>query len=194
VRDVLDALEAARGPGGVRGGRHQLAHLQVVDPADVPRFAAVGAAANLQALWACHEPQMDELTIPFLGSPRAEQQYPFGDLHRAGATLVMGSDWPVSTPDPLAALHVAVNRTPPGEPGVEPLLPEQALPLPVALAAYTAGSAWANGVDDRSGSISVGKDADLVVLDRDPFAAPAAELADARVERTYVAGRLVAGG
>lgn len=193
VRDVLDALEAVRRSSGSTGGRHQLAHLQVVDPADVPRFAALGAAANLQALWACHEPQMDELTIPFLGSPRAGQQYPFGDLHRAGATLVMGSDWPVSSPDPLAALHVAVNRTPPGEPGVEPLLPEQALPLPVALAAYTAGSAWANGVDDRSGSITVGKDADLVVLDRNPFAAPMSELADARVVRAYVAGRPVAG-
>ena len=190
IRDVLDALEAI-GPGS--GGRHQLAHLQVVDPADVPRFAALGAAANLQALWACHEPQMDELTIPFLGGPRAGQQYPFGDLHRAGATLVMGSDWPVSSPDPLAALHVAVNRTPPGEAGVEPLLPEQALSLPVALTAYTAGSAWATGIEDRSGSITVGKDADLVVLDRDPFAAPASELADARVVSTWVAGRLVAG-
>ncbi|MDP5183616.1 amidohydrolase family protein [Blastococcus sp. BMG 814] len=191
VREVLDALTNARRLNGATGNRHHLAHLQVVDPADVPRFARLGATANLQALWACHEPQMDELSIPFLGSPRAERQYPFGDLHRAGATLAMGSDWPVSSPDPLAALHVAVNRTAPETPAAAPFLLEQALSLPVALAAYTAGSAHIDGIDDRSGSITVGKDADLVVLDRNPFAAPPCEIGEARVQRTYVAGRLV---
>ena len=94
---------------------------------------------------------MTELTLPFLGAERARWQYPFGDLHRAGARLVAGSDWPVSTPDPLAAIHVAVNRTAYGEPGragTEPFLPEQALALETAFAAYTSGSAWVNHRDD----------------------------------------------
>jgi predicted amidohydrolase YtcJ len=191
VREVLDAIAAARVANGPSGNRHHLAHLQVVDPADVPRFRALGAAANVQALWACHEPQMDELTIPFLGGERALRQYPFGDLHRAGATLALGSDWPVTSPDPLAGLHVAVNRQPPGVADVPPLGAEQALPLTVALAGYTAGSAFVNGVDQRSGTIAKGYDADLVVLDRDPFAAPSSEISVARVHRTYVGGELV---
>ena len=86
---------------------------------------ALGVAANAQALWACEDEQMTQLTLPFLGPERAAWQYPFGDLHRAGARLVMGSDWPVSTPDPLQAMHVAVNRTAYGE-QAEPFLPGQA--------------------------------------------------------------------
>ena len=93
-----------------------------VHPDDVPRFATLGVAANAQALWAYGDEQMTELTLPFLGPERGTWQYPFGDLHRAGAHLAMGSDWPVSTPDPLAAMHVAVNRTLYGESG-EPFLP-----------------------------------------------------------------------
>ena len=127
-RGVREALDAFEGTDPAR--RHHVAHLQVVHPDDVPRFAALGVAANMQALWACLDDQMVELTIPFLGEERSRWQYPFGDLHRAGARLVAGSDWPVSTPDPLAAIHVAVNRTAYGEEGpagTEPFLPEQAL-------------------------------------------------------------------
>lgn len=120
VREVLDALEAARAANGANDNRHHLAHLQVVHPDDIPRFARVGAAANIQALWAAHEPQMDELTIPFLGPERAALQYPFGDLKRAGARLVAGSDWSVSSPNPLWGIHVAVNRIAPDEhPGAQ---------------------------------------------------------------------------
>ena len=116
VREALDAVEAARAANGPADHRHHLAHLQVVHPDDVPRFAALGAAANMQPLWACHEPQMDELTIPFLGRARPAWQYPFGDLHRAGARLAAGSDWSVSSPNPLWGAHVAVNRATPEEP------------------------------------------------------------------------------
>ena len=192
VRDVLDAIEAARTTNGASGGRHMLAHVQVVRPDDLPRFRRLGAAANLQPLWACHEPQMDDLAIPFLGPERSAWQYPFGDLHRDGATLVMGSDWPVSSPDPIAGIHVAVNRIVDGAPpGTEPLDARQALPLPVAVAAYTAGSAWANRVEHLTGSIRVGLSGDLVVLDRDPFDGSPEHIAQARVTRTYVEGHLV---
>jgi predicted amidohydrolase YtcJ len=187
VREALDAFEQAGGAGDLR---HHVAHLQVVHPDDVRRFAAAGVAANVQALWACLDEQMVELTLPFLGPERSRWQYPFGDLHRAGARLVAGSDWPVSTPDPLAAIHVAVNRTAYGEDGPaghEPFLPEQALPLETAFAAYTSGSAWVNHRDD-AGVLAAGAVADLAVLDRDPFTASIAEVGAARVVSTWVDG------
>ncbi|GGQ79385.1 amidohydrolase [Streptomyces asoensis] len=192
VREALDAVEAARAANGRRDTRHHLAHLQVVHPEDVRRFRPLGATANLQALWAAHEPQMDELTLPFLGERRGARQYPFGDLLRAGATLAAGSDWPVSSPDPLAAVHVAVNRIAPDAPeGTPVFLPAQRLDLATALAAYTAGSAYVNHLDDTTGSVTPGKSADLVVLDRDPFAGPPAEIAATRVVQTFVDGARV---
>ena len=121
VREALDAVEAALTANGQLGNRHHLAHLQVVHPRDVPRFAALGATANIQPLWACHEPQMDELAIPLLGPERALWQYPFKSLLAAGAGLAAGSDWPVSSPDPVQGMHVAVNRVyPAGRPSRSP--------------------------------------------------------------------------
>ncbi|GAA0249624.1 amidohydrolase [Cryptosporangium japonicum] len=189
VREALDAIEAARTANGHLDTRPHLAHLQVVHPDDVPRFRRLGASANLQALWATHEPQMDDLTIPFLGGDLASHQYPFGDLLRAGATLVAGSDWPVTTADPIQAVHVAVNRRLPGS-ELAPFRPEQRLDLGTALTAYTAGSAYVNHLDD-TGSLRVGHRADLVVLDRDPFDHPADEIAATTVALTYVDGTLV---
>ena len=197
VREALDAIEATRAanarPGGHHGDhRHHIAHLQVVHPDDVPRFASLDVTANLQGLWAAHEPQLDELTIPFLGPERSQRQYVFGDLLRSGTRLAAGSDWAVSSANPLRAIHVAVNRSLPGSTGAqaEPFLPGQRLDLAVALAAYTAGSAYVNHLDD-TGTIERGKLADLVVLDRDPFAHPAAEIASTGVAATYVQGQQV---
>jgi predicted amidohydrolase YtcJ len=189
VRDALDAIEAARGANGPSDTRPHLAHLQVVHPDDVPRFAALGATANIQPLWAAHEPQMDELTLPFLGPERAGWQYPFGALLRSGARLAAGSDWPVSSPDPLEGIHVAVNRVVPG--GTGPVfLPGERIALAEALTAYTAGSAYVNHLDD-TGTVRAGALADLVVLDRDPFAGPPEKIAETRVARTYVGGARV---
>ncbi|QNA71693.1 amidohydrolase [Streptomyces sp. So13.3] len=189
VREALDAVEAALAANGRRDNRHHLAHLQVVHPDDVPRFARLGAVANLQPLWATHEPQMDELTIPFLGGELASWQYPFGDLLRAGATLAAGSDWPVSSPDPMQGIHVAVNRVGHGE-DRPAFLPGQRLDLGTALTAYTAGSAYVNHLDD-TGTIRVGALADLVVLDRDPFDGPPEAIGDTTVALTYVGGERV---
>ncbi|MGX1673715.1 amidohydrolase [Streptomyces sp. NPDC055400] len=192
VREALDAVEAARRANGRTDTRPHLAHLQVVHPDDVGRFRELGATANMQALWAAHEPQMDELTIPFLGPERSAWQYPFGDLQRAGATLAAGSDWPVSSPDPIEAIHVAVNRVlPDAAPGTPVFLPEQRIGLDAALTAYTAGSAYVNHLDDVTGSITAGRLADLVVLDRDPFAAPTEEIGATRVLETFVGGERV---
>jgi predicted amidohydrolase YtcJ len=193
VREALDAFEAARGAHGPRGNRHHVAHIQVVAPADRPRFAALDVTANMQPLWAHLDDQMVDFTLPFLDQEAAGWQYPFGDLARAGARLAIGSDWPVSTPDPLQGIHVAVNRTAHGEAGragSEQLLPDQALSLEQAFAAYTSGSAFVNHLDD-TGSLAPGSRADLALLDRDPFTADPGEIGAARVVATYVDGAAV---
>lgn len=190
VREALDAIEAARTANGQTDGRHHLAHLQVVHPEDIPRFAKLGAVANIQPLWAAHEPQIDQLTIPFLGDRRASWQYPFGDLLRSGARVAAGSDWSVSSPDPLQGIHVAVNRVAPGTDN-EPLYAHNRLTLAEAMTAYTAGSAYVNHRDDVTGRLEVGQLADITVLDRDPFAAPPGEIADTRVVTTYIEGEAV---
>lgn len=194
VRECLDAVEHAIARNGRGDNRHHIAHIQVVHPEDVPRFRTLGVAANMQSVWATYEPQMVELTLPFLGEPRSAWQYPFGDLLRAGAVLAAGSDWSVSTPDPMAAIHTAVNRTsaPSHEEGeYGAFLPEQAIDLTTSLAAYTAGSAWVNHLDDVTGTIEVGKFADLAVLDRDPFAGPSDQIGATRTLQTFIEGERV---
>jgi predicted amidohydrolase YtcJ len=137
---------------------------------------------------------MDELAIPFLGAERARRQYPFGDLHRAGASIALGSDWPVTSPDPFLAIHVAVNRTLPtaaGGYGGEPFLPDQSLRLESMLSAYTFGSASINGVDDRAGAIRPGFDADVIVVDADLAHVDPQDIFQAQVQQTWVRGGLV---
>jgi predicted amidohydrolase YtcJ len=194
VRQCLDAVEHAIARNGRGDNRHHIAHIQVVHPDDIPRFRRLGVAANMQSLWAALEPQMVDLTLPFLGEPRSAWQYPFGDLLRSGAVLAAGSDWSVSTPNPLAAIHVAVNRR--AAPGYEEgeydaFLPEQAIDLATSLTAYTAGSAWVNHLDGDTGTIEIGKFADLAVLDRDPFEGPTDEIGATRVLQTFVEGERV---
>ncbi len=196
VREALDAVEAALIANGPGDGRHHLAHIQVVHPDDVPRFRQLGAVANAQPLWAAHESQMDDLTIPFLGEPRWRWQYPFGSLVRAGAMLAMGSDWSVSSPNPIEEIHVAVNRVMPDDypykvENREIFLPDERIDLTTAIGGFTIGSAYVNHLDRETGSIEVGKHADLAVVDRNLFAHPVEEIAGARVELTLVGGERV---
>ncbi|HEY2306106.1 MAG TPA: amidohydrolase [Streptosporangiaceae bacterium] len=217
VREALDAIAAARsanglgrgggagasfGRGGGAGasraeGRHHIAHLQVIHPEDVPRFRDLSVVANCQPLWASNEPQMTELTLPFLGPERSAWQYPFGSLARSGAQLCFGSDWPVSSPNPMWEMHTAVNRTTApdypfrGPDTGTPFLPGERIGLPAAIAAFTIGSAYVNHDERDAGSVEAGKRADLVVLDRDLFAQPAAEIAEAEVDLTLVDGTVV---
>ena len=191
VRDALDAVEAAARQNGRRDARHHFAHLQLVHPDDVPRFAELGVVANVSPLWACRSGYVDELTVPFIGPERSARMYPFGRLLRAGAPLAFGSDWSVSTPDPLPQLEVAVTRIYPETRDEEPLVPEEAIDLPTALQAFTAGSAYVNFLDGQTGTIEPGKLADLVVLDRDVLDPGAGPIGDARVLLTFSEGDLV---
>jgi predicted amidohydrolase YtcJ len=191
VRQALDAVEAARRANGMADTRPHLAHLQLVDPADWPRFRELDAGANIQPFWACNDDQMTELTLPFLSPERAALQYPIGSLARAGARLVGGSDWTVSTPNVLAEVEVAVTRISPEKRDAPPFLPEEAIDLETALRSFTMGAAWANHRDDTTGSIEVGKLADLVVLDRDIALESANHLGDMHVLLTLVEGEAV---
>jgi predicted amidohydrolase YtcJ len=197
VREALDAVAAARNVNGPSDHRHHICHIQVVHPDDLPRFRDLDVQANCQALWACEEPQMTELTLPFLGPQRSSWQFPFGSLLRSGAQLCFGSDWPVSSPDPLWEMHVAVNRTVvPGYPYAGPgagnvFLPEERIGLHDAIAAATIGSAYVNHADNVAGSLETGKAADLVVVDRNLFTHPVEEIALAMVDLTIAAGQIV---
>lgn len=189
VRASLDAVAAARRANGPSDTRPHIAHIQVIHPDDIPRFRELGVAANAQALWAAHEAQMDVLTIPFLGE-RWRWQYPFRSLRAAGAVLAMGSDWSVSSANPLWQMHIAVRRQTPawfaGE--REVFLPEERIELIDALAGFTSGSAYVNHLDETTGTLDVGKLADLAVLDRDLFDRGAGEISDVTVVGTFVEG------
>ena len=189
VRSALDAVESARSTNGWGGRVHHIAHLQVVDPADVARFADLRVAANCQPLWACNDLSMVDMTVPYLGPERAEWQYPFASLLRRGALLGMGSDWPVSTGDVMDQISVAMRRRPPRDDGPPVLTPEECLNLDEALTAFTLGSATINGSTRHTGRIRVGNVADLVLLERDPFSV--ADPAGIGVGVTVASGQVV---
>jgi predicted amidohydrolase YtcJ len=192
VREALDAFAAARRHGGTGERRHTIAHVQVVHPDDLPRFAALDVVVNAQPLWAQPEPQMTALTLPLLGRHRGAWQYPWASLLRSGAPLAFGSDWPVSSADPLQGIAVAIDRVGPDTPaGAQPFLPAERLTLDEALTAATRGSAHLHHLDDRTGTIAVGMAADLTVVGAPLFGTAACPPAEARVVLTLVAGEIV---
>ena len=189
VRAALDAVAAARRANGVRDRRPVVAHVHVVDPADVPRFAELGVIANFEPLWACLEPGMVSLVLPRLGPVRADRQYPMRSIAAAGARLSMGSDWPVSSMVPLEGLAVAVTRqtadgNPPGG-----WTPHERLDPVQALAAYSAGVAYQAFEDDAWGRVRVGARADLVALARDPLEVEPLRWDGLAVTGTWLGGR-----
>lgn len=184
VRQALDSFEACPG----RDLRHTIAHLQLIDPADVPRFARLGVVANVQAYWAQADEYITAFANPLLGPERAGRQYPLASLLKSGAVLAGGSDWSVSTANPLEAIEVALTRRAPGTrlPG---WLPEQRLSLHDALAAYTRNGAFLSHLERETGSVEVGKWADLVVLERNLFSVEPEQIHRVRVVQTYLQGQ-----
>ena len=188
IRLALDTVEAARAVNGAGDRRHHIAHIELVNPDDVPRFGQLGVVANMQPFWASHDEQMRSLRIPVLGPDRVGWQYPFSSLLRSGARLAGGSDWTVSTANPLLEIEVAVTRVAPDTRDLEAFLPDERLTLDAALRAFTIGSAYVNHLDGETGTIEAGKLADLVVLDRNLRASDAGPIGDATVRQTFVEG------
>jgi predicted amidohydrolase YtcJ len=193
IRQSLDAVEAARSANGDLGHRHHISHLQLIDQADVPRFKELGVVANYQPLWAYADEYITELTIPFLGPDRSAHMYAISSLAKSGATVAFGSDWSVSSPNPFWQMETAITRLGALGETTEPFLPEQAITVAQALDAFTISAAFVNRLDKDTGSLEVGKRADLAVLDRNLFEIPASELSDTKVLVTLFEGKPVHG-
>ena len=191
VRQALDAIDEVVRRNGPRDRRPVIAHAQLVDDADIDRFARLGVIPNMQPLWAQLDSLMTVLTIPRLGQERADRQYRIATLQRSGAALSFGSDWPVSSGAPLDGIAVAVSRrTADGEPEGG-WTPQEILPVEQALSAYTAAVAAQAFSENRWGRMYPGAAADLVWLDRDPRRTAPLELPHVGVRATYLQGEPV---
>jgi predicted amidohydrolase YtcJ len=190
VRESLDAFAYARAQGVGGENRDQIAHLELVDPADFPRFKALAVIANFQLQWATLDPSyIEKTTLPYLGPARSRYLYPARSLLDAGARIAGGSDWGVSTFNAFEAMEHATTRSQ-GR-GAQPLLPGQSVPLAVMVDAYTNNAAYALRQEETTGSLEPGKRADFIVLDRDIFTIDPFELHATRVIATYLDAREV---
>ena len=191
VREALDAVERSRRRDGMTDTRPMMSHMNVIDPADQPRFAKLGVTAIFQPLWACNEAYMD-LAKEQIGPVRSTYIYPAGSVLRAGGRLAYGADWSVASANPLEGIEVALTRIAP-EGDKPPLEPNEAVTLAQALKAYTLNVAYVNHLDQETGSITPGKSADLIVLDQDLFKIPARRIHDSKVLLTLFKGKAVHG-
>nr|WP_221220150.1 amidohydrolase [Mycolicibacterium sp. BK634] len=188
VRQALDAIEYAQQRNGSRDRRPVIAHVQLVDQADIGRFAALDVIPNMQPLWAQMDALMTVLTIPRLGAERADRQYQMQTLNRSGAALAFGSDWPVSSGAPLDGIAVATSRrTSEGQPDGG-WTPHEIVPIERALSAYTHAVAYQAFAENSWGVITPGASADLVWLDHDPRNTPPLDLPGVGIRATYVRG------
>jgi predicted amidohydrolase YtcJ len=191
IRETLDAMEGAAAERARGDLRFQIAHAQLIRPEDVRRFRRLGVIANFQPLWAYADPYMRDLTWPALRRELWPSMYPIRSVARTGAVLAFGSDWSVTSLNPLEIVQVAVTRQSPDEEPIEVMQPEERIDLPEALAASTIGAAYAMGLEKEAGSIEPGKRADLVVLEQNLFDVPARRIGRTRVLMTLVEGRPV---
>ena len=189
-RAALDGLQAARESNGRWPSLHQLAHVQCIDPADIPRFRQLGAMANVQALWARHEPSVTDVALPMVGAERGQWMYAFRSLIDAGADFCLSSDWGVSTLNPFMIMETAVTRQPPRKHGSHPVfLPEQRMMRAECLQGYTLNAAAAAWRGHETGSLSFGKWADIIILDRDILTCDVYDIGDTQVLLTLLAGK-----
>jgi len=193
TRYALNAFEYTREKNGIRDSRHHISHLELVDPADIPRFRELDVVANFQPLWALPDTYITDFTVPKIGPERSRWLYPIGSVLQAGGMIAFGSDWYVTTPNPFPQIETAVTRQDAyGE--VEGVLePSERIGLHDAISAFTINAAFVNFQDDTTGSIEVGKLADLIVVDRNLFSIDPQEISEATVELTLFGGRVVHG-
>ena len=188
VRSALDAFAYSRKVNGPSDNRDQIAHLELVDPADFPRFKALAVIANLQLDWAERDDWIVKGTLPYIGPDRARYLYPARSLRNAGALIAGGTDWGYSF-DAFAAMEHAITRSE-GR-GKEPLFPEQSIGIEDIVAAHTINAAYALKQERITGSLEAGKRGDFILLDRDIFAIDPFDIHDTKVLATYLDGREV---
>jgi hypothetical protein len=193
VRVSLDAFEAARKTNGVTDNRHHIAHLQVVQPEDIPRFRRLGVAANVTLFWAYADEYITELTLPYIKPETARWMYPIGSLQRGGAVVVSGSDWSVSSANPFLQIETAITRTDPLSNEGEAFIPEERVSLADVIPMLTINAAWVNHSENEAGSIEVGKYADLAVLDQNLFDIDVYDISETQVLLTLFGGKAVHG-
>ncbi|WP_370655473.1 amidohydrolase [Candidatus Binatus sp.] len=188
VRTALDAFDVVRSFKGATALMHHIAHAGFIDPADVRRFKDLNVVADLSPiLW--YPNQIIDGIEQAVGD-RVRQYWPNRNLIEAGALIATGTDWPViPNPDPWSGIEGLITRRNPSGQFDGALWPEQALDLPAAIAAYTANPARAMGLESVTGSLSVGKSADMIVLDRNLFEIAPTDIADTRVLTTFFEGR-----
>ena len=186
VRESLNGFEYARklSPAPVT---HSISHLQLVNPKEFPRFAQLGVIASMQLLWATEESYTVDLVKPYISAFAYGYQYPAKSLQDAGAMIAGASDWPVSSPNPWNAIAQATTRK--GPLGV--LNAKESVDRQTMFYAYTSNAAKTLGLDAQIGSLAPGKQADLIILDRDVFNVDEEALSDTKVLKTFFAGKQV---
>ncbi len=200
VRATLDAIEAAREVNGAADRRHHISHLQLIHPDDIPRFAELGAVANFQALWAYPDDYIMELNLPVLGQARVNRMYPIASVAKTGAVVVGGSDWNVSSMNPLEAIETALLRSDVLNNGsnasnnakhAQVLNENERVDLDTMLRAYTSAAAWSMHQEAISGRVEAGKRADIIVLDRNLFQIKPEFISETQVLMTLIDGQVV---
>ncbi len=193
IRASLDAIEIAQKINGKRDSRHHISHIQLFHPTDISRFQELGVIANFQPYWAWADGFITNLTIPKIGPERSQWLYPIASLVDSGAIVAFGSDWFVSSGNPLLGIETAVTRRDPLTNESAPFLDHQRISLKDALTAYTINSAFVNFTDHETGTIETGKIADLIILDKNLFEIQPTEISEVQVLMTLVDGELVYG-
>jgi predicted amidohydrolase YtcJ len=190
---TLDAMDYTREKSGKLQKRHLITHLHLVDPDDIPRFADLGVIGVPQTFWHVKGEYYDMLSIPYLGKERADAQYPMQSFLNAGVMLACASDYPVTVPSPpLTGIMLGITRCEHGTSDPDEVLnPKEKMSLADMIEGFTINGAYANFVEDITGSIEVGKMADMVILDKNLFDIPATEIMNAKVLLTLFEGKEV---
>jgi len=194
VRLALDVIEMVIAQNPPRLRRPVIAHLQLVDAADLRRFSQLGVIANFTPIWTCLDPVQEVLSTPRIGKARSDRQYQMRTLLDSGATVSFGSDWPVSSEVPLTGLPTAVHRRSRNGHPQDGWLMHEALTIDEALAAYTSGVAYQAFAENEWGALTTGMQANFLLLTSDPRELPIHEVAQQKVLATYLRGEPIFDG
>ena len=191
VRSVLDAYQHAINSNGMRNNKHHISHLQLIHEDDISRFSELKISANFQAAWALPDEWNTEINIPELGIERVNRMYPIRSIHDSGGIIVGGSDWAVTTMNPLIAIETAVTRKDPSNRVRGTLNENERMDLTEILKAYTINAANIMHQGHLTGSIEVGKYADLIILEENLYEIPHEKIGEVKVMETLLEGETV---